>query len=159
MNTLTKDVYDKIKDDATFKTLTGATASDPRLYYAYPWEPKLLSSTQKAYVTYYTISGAIPPDAVHVVQEPDKTFVLDVFSNDVNQGILIQERLVNLLHSQKFDSTNYLGIVMKFDGANEILEENITDSQKNVRGSVTRINMRFTLGPIVRKSGKFYSYR
>jgi len=151
MNTLTQDVYDKIKDDATFKTLTGATASDARIYYAFPWEQKLLSSTKKAYVTYYTMMAGIPPDAVHVVQEPDKTFILDVFSNDINQGILVQERLVNLLHSQTFDSTDYLGAIMKFDGANEMFEEDI-------KGSVIHINMRFTLGPIVRKSGKFYSY-
>jgi len=151
MNTLIKDVYDTIKNDATFKTLTGATASDPRLYYAYPWEQKLLSSTQKAYVTYYTMMSTIPPDAVHVVQEPDRMFILDVWSNDVNQAVLVEERLVNLLHSKSFNSTDYLAVVMRFEGSNDATEGDI-------KGVTAHINMRFTLGPIVRKSGKFYSY-
>ena len=152
LNDLTIQIYDTIKDDATFQTLTGATATDPRLYYAFPWEQHGISRGKPSYVTYYVgAAGGVPVDGVDTAQIPDQTIIFDIWSKSPDQARLVDERLMNILHSKKFETSDYLAVYLKLDGRNEMGEENIA-------GAGTHINLRYTLGPVVKVGGGFYSY-
>jgi hypothetical protein len=151
MNELSILIYTTVKDDATFKTLTGADSSDPRVYYAFPWEQRAISRGKPAYITWYVgPSGGVPEDGVAVVQIPDQTFIFDIWSRSPDQARAVEERLMQVLHSQFFTTTNYRTAYLTLDGRNEMAEEEIS-------GTGTHINLRFNLGPIVRRTGKFWS--
>jgi len=152
LNDITAQVYARIKDDSAFKSLTGATATDPRIYYAFPWEQKKISRQQPSYVTYCIgAAGSVPTDGVDTAQIPDQTVIFDIWSRSPDQARLVDERLMNLLHSKKFETSDYLAVYMKLDGRNEMGEESIA-------GAGTHINLRYTLGPLIKVGGGFYSY-
>ena len=152
MNAITELIYQTVIDDATFKTVTGADASDPRCYYAYPWEQRAISRSKPSYVTYYVgASGGMAGDEVAVAQLPDQTYVFDIWSRSPGQARLVEERIMELLHSKKFETADYLGVYLKLDARNEM-------GEADIKGAETHVNMRFTLGPFFRKAGGFYSY-
>ena len=151
MNELSQLIYNRVKDDASFILLTGATATDPRIYYAFPWAQRAISRAKPSYVTWYVgASGGVPDDGVVVVQIPEQTYTFDIWSRSPDQARLVEERLMLLLHSQSFESGAYKSAYMQIQTRNEMGEEDI-------KGAQTHVNMTFSLGPIVRKSGKFYS--
>ncbi len=142
-----------VKDDSTFQALTGASGSDSRMYYGWPNDKIVLRRSQPAYVTFFEMAGGgTPPDAVHVVQRPDKWYQFDVWSRTPHQAKYVEGRLEDILYpGYTFTTATYKVGWLLWDGRNEMLDD------PNPESMLWRISKRFQLGGIVTRAGRYYS--
>jgi hypothetical protein len=88
-------VYTTIVADATFRTLTGWTATDPRLYWYFQGDAEL-SGSKRAYIT-YTLLNTPEPQAV---SQPIYSFRIWAREEDLDQMLLVRDRLKALFHQK-----------------------------------------------------------
>jgi hypothetical protein len=121
MKDIKTKVYSMITDDTTFKTLTGASATDKRLYQQYP--PDQVDKTNP-WVTYFTIAGALfGPDQIGDIQVPDIIFTFDIWGDDVDDVDDVFDQLMVLLNRQVYtDSTAHTIFYIGLDGFNDLVE-------------------------------------
>lgn len=92
-------LYQLIKGDGTFQSLTGADVSDPRIYYFHPPEDIELSTSKSAYVTYFEESGAgIEDDRVYLAGEGDLVFRFDVWANNFDNMLAVWKAMRDIFN-------------------------------------------------------------
>jgi len=102
-------VYGLIADDATFKTLTGATASDKRIYYQFPPERIEISDSKPAYIVYSTEFFEAIEAMEHVTgQRPPITFSFVIWAKDPQKLDQIFLRLFDIpIEVKAFNTATY----------------------------------------------------
>ncbi len=90
---LRESLLARIRTDTTFKTLTGATSQDPRLYYRFQPNP-VLSPTQKVYATYFLLGDN---ERIMGVLEPIYAFTL--WARDTEVGYEALRDVRNRIHT------------------------------------------------------------
>jgi hypothetical protein len=88
-------MYSAIVADATFRTLSGWTATDPRLYWYFQGDAEL-SGTKRVYIT-YTLLNVSEPEGV---SQPIYSFRIWAREEDLEQMLLVRNRLRALFHQQ-----------------------------------------------------------
>ncbi len=102
MKQIKKWLYVTIEADATFRTLTGRTATDPRIYYGWMPEVATLSDTKPAYSTYFEIvTGPVPEPQVMDVQHGDEIYQIDVWAQSMETMEDVSNRIYAVLHDQR----------------------------------------------------------
>ena len=139
-----KVIYPKLRDDSTLQGLTGYTASDPRIYFA--WIPKsvIIDSSKPAYIVYYQSSGN---KTSWDREEELYSFTLYSRSPDLNESIF--NRMDALLHNQVLTGATdnhlvNLRRIMQFDTYEDdqllymksITYDAVSVPHKNVDGAV-----------------------
>ncbi|MEW6613944.1 MAG: hypothetical protein AB1401_00510 [Thermodesulfobacteriota bacterium] len=102
-------LYKLIRNDATFKSLTGADSKDPRIYFFYPPDDVVVSDEKPCYVTYYLGAGAGLPDPhVNSVQRPDEVYTFDIWGKDIDVIEDVFERIDALFfETNRFETSGY----------------------------------------------------
>lgn len=92
-------LYQLIKGDGTFQSLTGATGNDARIYYFHPPEDIELSNSKPAYVTYFEESGAgIEDDRVYLAGEGDLIYRFDVWANNFDNMLAVWKAMRDIFN-------------------------------------------------------------
>lgn len=126
-------IYSLITGDATFRALTGASATDNRLYRKSP--PEQIDKTSP-WVTYFTSAGGLfGPEQIGDVQVPDIIFTLDIWGPDSDPADDVFDRLMELLNRQEVTSVAHKVFYIGLDGFNDLeeIEEDEIIFHKNVR--------------------------
>lgn len=143
MKDIKKLIYGIITNDATFKTLTGATATDKRLYYQFP--PEQIDE-DTPWCTYFFITGGIVGDEIGDIQDPDIILTIDIWgldSDDVEDVFDQVKVLIDRRYGELSD--NHRIVLMRFDGSNDIVE-----TQPEME-SVYHKNTRWNLGWVLER--------
>lgn len=105
MQDIKEAISTTIRDDATVRTLTGYTSSDPRVYYA--WQPRtyIINNLKPAYITFY-----IPTGSYDDWNREQEIYTINIYSENPNTNDSILKRLDKLLHNQILTDTqdNYI---------------------------------------------------
>ncbi len=121
MKDIKKLIYGIITNDATFISLTGATATDKRLFYQFP--PQEIDETNP-WCTYFFITGGIQGDEIGDIQVPDITLIIDIWGKNSDNVDLVFDQLIVLINRRYGEiSDNHRIVLMKFDGFNDIVED------------------------------------
>lgn len=132
MKDIKTTIYSTITNDATFKTLTGATVDDKRLYQHYPQEEIDQSSP---WVTYSTITSSPALDTGDI-QDPDIVFIFNIWGLDADAVEDVFDRIQVLLDRKEFNPTSHRILFTRLDSFNdlvEIQEDLTTIYHKNTR--------------------------
>ena len=127
------EIYTLITDDAIFQTLTGATADDKRLYVQFP--PDEIDETNP-WVTYFTVTGGKDADEIGSQQDPDITFIFDIWGLDHDAIEDVFDRLKTLMDQQGFSTASFRVVFTRLETVNDLAEirENLsTIYHKNIR--------------------------
>ncbi len=132
MKDIKTTISNLIVNDATFKTLTGAGASDARLYQHFP--PKKLDETNP-WVTYFTVTSSPILDTGEIT-DPDLVFVFDIWGVDMDAVEDVFDRIKALLDRQRFNTTDHDVLFTRLDSFTDLAETQpdlATIYHKNVR--------------------------
>lgn len=132
MKDIKTTIYSTITDDATFKTLTGATASDKRLYQHFPQDD---IAKVNPWVTYFTVTSSPILDTGDIT-DPDLIFVFDIWGVDMDTVEDVFDRIQVLLDRQRFITTDHEVLFTRLDSFNDLVEvqpDLATIYHKNVR--------------------------
>ena len=120
-----------IKDDATFKTYTGATASDPRFYQAFTEGEPVVTAAKPGFAVYRFNEGAATQ--ANAGQDGDIPVFVDVFARTDYDAQRIKDRLIALLHEQRITTATkrtlrivYNGATSLFDAQERVVHEAMT---------------------------------
>jgi hypothetical protein len=102
MQSIKDIIYTLIKDDATIKTYTGATATDPRVYYA--WLPIQIevNTAMKSYISYYLSSSNIT-----TWDKEESVLTFNIFSINPEENEKINRRIDQILHNQTMSEPDF----------------------------------------------------
>lgn len=120
MNEIKESIYSTITSDATFISLTGATATDKRLYYQYPIDQ---IDESNPWITYYFNGAGRPGSEVGDIQIPDRSMIIDIYSTD---ALLISDifgRLIELFDKTEIETANYRIMRVRYESDNDLVEE------------------------------------
>jgi hypothetical protein len=99
-------IYQLIKTDPVFQGLTGADASDPRIYLEYPPEKIACDVVKPGWATYGLTGGAgITDDRVFLSTMPDRVYAIDVWARTKDDCDRIYKQIEHLLIYRYFDET------------------------------------------------------
>lgn len=141
MKDIKKLIYGIITNDATFKTLTGATATDKRLYYQFP--PEEINENDPWCTYFFTTSGIVGAE-IGDIQDPDIILTINIWGLDADTVEDVFTQLKVLLDRRYGElSDNHRIVLMRFDGSNDIVED-----QPDME-SVYHKNTRWNLGWIL----------
>lgn len=118
MKDIKTTIYSTITDDATFKTLTGATATDKRLYQQFP--PDQIDESNP-WVTYRTTTSSPVLDTGEIT-DPDLVFVFDIWGIDADAIEDVFDRIQVLLDRQRFNTTDHDVLYTRLDAFNDLAE-------------------------------------
>ena len=108
MKEIKQTIYQLIQEDATFQSLTGATGSDPRIYYARTPQKIDITSTKAGYVVYYR-TGTVHSEAkVDIAGRDDQIFVFEIYAKTEPLVEDIGYRIWQLFDEKSFTSTTYI---------------------------------------------------
>jgi hypothetical protein len=108
MRDLNKLIYNTIKGDATYVGLTGATASDPRIYKLRTPAKITVSTSYPAYSVYGVMGSAKPAVWVLGAQKNNYAYRLEVFSIEDTRLAEVCECLETLFQDKHYETTNYI---------------------------------------------------
>lgn len=134
-------IYGIITNDATFISLTGATATDKRYYYQFP--PEIIDESNP-WCTYFFITGGIVGAEIGDIQLPDIILTIDIWglnADNVEDVFSRLEALINRRYGET--STNHRIVYMRFVASNDIVEEQ--PEQESVYHKNTRWNLGWIL--------------
>lgn len=141
MKDIKKLIYGIVTGDATFISLTGATANDKRLYYQFP--PEEISESNPWCTYFFTTSGIVGAE-IGDVQVPDIILTVDIWGKDSDEVDQVFDQLIILINRRYGEnSDNHRIVLMKFDGFNDIVED------EPEMESVYHKNTRWNLGWIL----------
>lgn len=140
MGELNALLYGAVKNDATYQTLTGGTAADPRIYKQRTPVELPVSDTKPAYSVYYE-SGTIDPGLrVDDVGRNDAVYMLECYATTDVLLSQVTSRLERLFDYQRFETTSYyVGHTrahcggMSFDDGRQLYFQTVTVFMKLVR--------------------------
>lgn len=112
-------IYNIITDDATFKTLTGASSGNKRLYQHFPQKKP---DESNPWVTYFFTTAGLPSPQTGDVQVPDIVFISDIWGIDSDAVEDVFTRIKALLDRQELNPTNHRIVNTRLDGFNDLVE-------------------------------------
>ena len=147
MKEIREYVFDTLEADPAIQGFTGYTASDKRIYLAWPPEDVELTSSLPAYMTYkLAISPLDQVEYVEDAQEDDILIELNVWANDPDIRDQLAERIGILFKDHSFYTTSFRVVYTKLE-AKEDMEE-LHESTGQIIS--WRKFMQFLMGPIYR---------
>ena len=100
-------MYTTIRDDATVQVLTGADASDPRVYASHSRKDRVVDSTYKAFLTVDT-----PTEPQPFLDRHDFPIQVSIFAVGRNRARDIEDRLDVILDGQALAATGWTDVWM-----------------------------------------------
>lgn len=100
-------VFETIKDDSTFKTLTGATASDPRIFWQFTPQRVNVTSSRHTYAVYYRSGTISTTDKVDVAGREDQVYTVEIYSKTPEGCDDVADRLVDIFRDRQFTTNTY----------------------------------------------------
>lgn len=101
-------IYNQIKDDPDYITLSGATAKDPRIYKSRTPSHVTISDSKPVYGVYYRSGTIYSPNAVSFIGRNDYVYVVELYGKtdtDVDEAGYILERI---FRDKRFTTTNFI---------------------------------------------------
>lgn len=108
MREINQLIYNRIKSDDTFKSLTGATTRDPRIYKQRTPVKLPVTDAKKSYVIYRLMGSTKPGDWVHGSQRNNLTYGLEIYSKVATNLDEVCDRIQVLFEDQSLTTTSYL---------------------------------------------------
>jgi hypothetical protein len=139
MKDIKEAIYSLITSDTDFKTLTGATVTDKRLYQSHP--EKIIDQKLGSWVTYST-STITSPNDTGTIQDPNIILTFDIWAVGANGFDMdtvdeTHETIRVLLdRKQQTTTTDHQLLFIRLDGWNDLpeVQDNMeTNYHKNVR--------------------------
>ena len=108
MSELNKLLYQTIKNDPEFKTLTGGAVQDPRIYKRKTPVKLEISDIKRSFVVYY-IAGTtkVGSPKIEIAQRNNKTYGLEVYGKKDTDVEQIAERIERLFYEEQFLTDSY----------------------------------------------------
>jgi len=101
-------IYSLLKADATIQSLTGYTASDSRIYPAYPPKEVVVNSTYPGYIVFRLVGYGRGSEYVDRAEKGDMYLHLDIYGLTYRTAENIAVRVNDLLDLYgPFSTTNY----------------------------------------------------
>jgi hypothetical protein len=108
MREINQLIYNTIKGSSTYKTYTGATASDPRIYKQRTPAKLPISASKPAYAVYRFVGASKPPDWIYGIQRNNVSYSLEVYSKIDTRLTEITDLLETLFEDKQFTTLNYM---------------------------------------------------
>jgi hypothetical protein len=139
MRDLNRLIYNTIRLDPQYITLTGATTQDPRIYKLYTPAHIEVSEEKPAYSVYGIMGSSKPPVWVLTAQRNNYAYRLEVFSVIDTLLTEVCERLEEIFRDKHFQTTTYVvgytyavrGVVA-FEEARRLYTETMTVYLENI---------------------------
>lgn len=107
MKELNALVFTQIRDNSTFQSYTGATATDPRIYYARTPVKHTVSDTKDSYAVFYLSGTTDPGNRIWNAGRNDHTYIVEVYSKKVDTLSTILQTLEALFRDQQLETTSF----------------------------------------------------
>lgn len=100
-------VYETIRDDATFKALTGAIASDPRIFWQFTPQKVQVTDSRHTYIVYFRAGTVTTVDKVDVAGREDQVYTIEIYSKTPQGCDDVADRLVDMFRDRQFATNTY----------------------------------------------------
>lgn len=107
MKEIRKLVYQIIRDDATFKILTGATASDPRIFWQFTPQKVNVTDSRHTYVVYFRSGTISTTDKVNEAGREDQVYTIEIYSKTSDGCDDVADRLVDMFRDKQYTTATY----------------------------------------------------
>lgn len=107
MNEFNALIFGTIKDDTQWKTLTGATSRDPRIYKQYTPYKVTVSPSKPGYGVYTLTGAAKPGDYIHGAQKSNKIYNVELYSKTDTLLTQLCDRIEALFDDGRFTTPSY----------------------------------------------------
>jgi len=101
-------IYNTIRSDPTYRTICGATVTDPRISIHKTPIGLVVSDAKPAYGVYYRNGSAKPLDFIDGVQENNQVYTVEVYGKKLENADDAGEAIVALFNDKNFETTTYL---------------------------------------------------
>lgn len=109
MRELNKLIYDTVRNNATFKSLTGATSQDPRIYKTREPVKHEISDTKPAFAVYYMMgSTSTLTDLIHGAQKNDYSYTIELYGKSDTTLSTLGYTIENLMNLKSFVTETYI---------------------------------------------------
>lgn len=99
-------LFTSVRDDAQFKTLTGATASDPRIFFEFTPQKVIVNDNKPAYAVYYR-TGTIQARSIDIAGRDEQVYAIEIWAKKPDICDDIADRLVEKFRDQQYLTTSY----------------------------------------------------
>ena len=100
-------VFTVIRTNATYQTLTGATASDPRIFWQFTPQKVEINNSKPAYAVYYRSGTIRSGDRVTVGGRDDQIFTIEIYAKTPALCDDIADCLEELWRDQQYTTDTY----------------------------------------------------
>lgn len=98
-------IYNAIRSDTDYKSITGATSKDPRIYKERIPVKITIDSNKPSYAVYHFTGAGKPPDFIHGAQRNDLTYTLECYALD--DVTLIVSALESIFRDKEFETASF----------------------------------------------------
>lgn len=103
-------VFTVIRTDATFQALTGATASDPRIYWQFTPQKIQISASKPAYAIYYRTGTIRNTDRVLIGGRDDQIFAMEIYAKTPALCDDIGDCMEELWRDKQYSTETYVAL-------------------------------------------------
>jgi hypothetical protein len=100
-------VFETIKDDSTFQNLTGATASDPRIFWQFTPQKVQVTDSRHTYAVYFRSGTISTTDKVDVAGREDQVYTIEIYSKTPDGCDVVADRLVDMFRDRQYTTNTY----------------------------------------------------
>ncbi|MFX1253964.1 MAG: hypothetical protein ACFFCZ_20295 [Promethearchaeota archaeon] len=136
---LNQIVYSQIKSDNDWKSYTGATLDDPRIYKGRTPPHVTINDSMPAYGVYYVSGSIYNSNVVITVGRNDYIYIVELYSKDTNILSEISYLLERIFREKRFTTTNYIvnltyasGGSYSWDDARQLFFKTVTISLTHI---------------------------
>lgn len=133
MRELNALIYNTIREDGHWKDLTGATATDPRIYKGRTPVKLTIDDSKQAYGVYYQMGSSKPYIMISPIQKNNYSFVIEVYGVSAEIVSEICYRLEKLFAEKRFTTMSFIVNYtfanrgsFSFDDARQLYFETVT---------------------------------
>jgi hypothetical protein len=106
---LNKLIFDTIKNNPTFQSLTGATPQDPRVYKTREPVKHEISDAKPAFAVYYMMGSTnVLSDLIHGAQKNDYSYTIELYGKSDTTLSTLGYIIENSMNYKSFSTQTYI---------------------------------------------------